>query len=124
MCRWRAATMAVLMALSAMAEPAFANDSKVVEARRAYDRGAAAYNTRDWATAAVQFARADELAPNEVVLQSAIFAADNANDPIFAMTLVDRGRSRGWSLSAVDRIVARLTDRVASLKLMCAEGVV
>src|SRR4051812_29325922 len=65
-----------------------------LEARRWYDRGAAAYDAGNWAVAATQFAHADELVPNLTVLRLALTASVRADDPVVGMSLVDRAKKR------------------------------
>jgi hypothetical protein len=77
------------LALTLLATSAAA-DEAVLEARAAYDRGAAAYDAHDYAHAAVDLARADELAPNGTVLDLALQAAIRAEDAALVMELVER----------------------------------
>jgi hypothetical protein len=81
--------LCIIVALMLLATSAAADDA-VLEARSAYDRGAAAYDAHDYAHAAVDLARADELAPNGTVLDLALQAAVRAKDAALVMELVER----------------------------------
>lgn len=71
MCRGRCFTGAAL-ALTALAGTAHAQE---LSPRESYERGAAEYDKKDYAKAAVDFARADELSPNDTTLTYALEAA-------------------------------------------------
>ncbi len=61
-------------------------------AREAYDRGAAAHQRGDEATAARELALADAILPNPVTLQAALEAALAADDGALAITLCERAQ--------------------------------
>jgi hypothetical protein len=61
-------------------------------AKEAYDRGVSAFQTGDYAKAATEFARADELAPSPAALQAAIDAAVEADNPGLASELIERAK--------------------------------
>jgi hypothetical protein len=94
-------------------------------ARRAYDRGVKAYAKHDAATAAREFALADELAPSPVALRAALDAAIEADDPVLGSELVERA-SRAPSppeLSAsVEKAKRAFSKRVGRVVLHCGEG--
>ncbi|MEZ4299343.1 MAG: hypothetical protein R3B70_30615 [Polyangiaceae bacterium] len=94
-------------------------------ARDAYDRGARAFGQGSYAVAATEFARADELRPAPAALEAALKAAILAEDPVLAMTLVDRAAARP-SNDGVAAQVARARDRfahkVGRLTVQCAEA--
>jgi hypothetical protein len=105
----------------ALVAPARADD--VAEARAAYDRGAKAYDTGDFSTAAVEFARADALAPNATVLELALKSSIKADDPILAMPLVERaeGRNAQGQLAETARAAReRFSPRVGQLVVRCS----
>jgi len=79
--------------LTFTSDPAVAQDP-TVEARAAYDRGAAAYDAHDYATAATELARADQLAPNYTALDLALQAAMRAGNGPLVMELVARVDAR------------------------------
>src|SRR5262245_27530261 len=70
------------------------DDAAIAQARESYDRGAAAYDARDYGKAATELARADELVPNATVLELALQAAVRARDAATAMELVPRVEKR------------------------------
>jgi hypothetical protein len=70
------------------------DDAAIAQARDSYDRGAAAYDAKDYARAAAELARADELVPNATVLELALQAAVRAHDAPTAMELVERVEKR------------------------------
>src|SRR5437868_1857130 len=63
-------------------------------ARQVYDRGAAAYNAKEYEKAAADFARADEMAPNDVTLTYALEAAVRSKSAPMVMELVTRVEKR------------------------------
>lgn len=93
-------------------------------AHEAYERGARAFGQGSYSVAATEFARADELQPAPAALEAALKAAILAEDPVLAMTLVDRAATRP-SNDAVAAQVARARDRfahkVGRLTIQCAD---
>jgi hypothetical protein len=83
------------------------------EARVLYDRGVEAHSQGAFAQAAQLFADADALAPNNTALQAAIEAAVQADDPVLALTLVDRTATRPLS-PGVTRAVAEAREKFSS----------
>lgn len=85
---------AVAAVLGLAPRAARADGGGETEARQAYDRGAAAYDSGDWRRAALHFSRADELVPNLTVLRMALTASLRADDAVTGMTLVERAKRR------------------------------
>jgi hypothetical protein len=110
------------IAIAVWAGAASAADPATGEARRAYDKGADAYNHGDYAVAVQELARADELAPNENVLRFALFAAERADSAILAMNLVERARARSMTAPVIEKLVARFAPTLASIRINCTSG--
>ena len=112
----------VLMILAVMTQQAHADSDKKAEARSAYERGAAAFDRHEYAAAATDLARADELVPNPVSLSTAIRAAVLADDAVLAMQLAERAESRESdpTLSrAVDSAHQKYASRTGRVRLSC-----
>jgi hypothetical protein len=96
------------------------------QARAVYDAGASAYDHQDFREAATQFARADELVPNQAVLRLALAAAVRAEDPVMAMNLVQRAERRAAVDSDLLELLrvtrARFESRVGFVKVRCTFG--
>jgi hypothetical protein len=107
------------IAIAVWAGAASAADPATGEARRAYDKGAEAYNHGDYVVAVQELARADELAPNDNVLRFALFAAERADSAVLAMNLVERARARGMAVPVIDKLVARFAPTLASVRMNC-----
>lgn len=108
-------------ALPAAAQPA-PTPADLTNARDAYQRGSAAFEAGRYAEAAVELARADELAPNPVALEAAVKAATLADDPVLAMTLVDRARDRPSTPGLAEATAAareKFGSRVGRLTVRC-----
>ena len=93
-------------------------------AREAYDLGVAAYQRRDFATAARELARADLLSPNAVTLRAALEAALAADDPALGLELCDRAeRAPSDAVAALVRDArARFTRRAGRVRITCPAG--
>ncbi len=95
----------------------------VAAARESYDRGAAAYDARDWARAAPAFARADELSPNLSVMELALTASLRADDAVTAMTVVERAQRRLGEASPLQAALKaareRFSGRVGHITVLC-----
>ena len=118
--RLLAATTFVL-ALS-VAHGARADD--LAEARADYDAGAAAYDRKDYRTAADRFARADERVPNGRALQLAMAAALLASDAPLAMNLVERAESRAGEREIADlsrKLRARFGRAAGRIRFVCMQ---
>src|SRR5262245_44386169 len=108
--------------LLSLALPTFAFAQGATTARDAYDRGAAAFAQKDYAVAASEFARADELNPHPAALLAALKAAVLANDPLLAMQLADRADSRPrdeGTARAAEAARAKFSTRVGKLVPRC-----
>lgn len=107
---------------SADAEPASAG-AETESAAALYDAGLEAHARGDLVLAAESFARADELEPNEVTLETALQEALRADLPVLGMRLHARLRrvsTPNGSLRAAARAVASaFGERVAWIKLTC-----
>jgi hypothetical protein len=88
--------------LLAVPSSAFADDRE--DARRAYDQGTVAHKRGDYAEAATQFARADELAPSSIALRAALDEAVRARNCVLGAELLERSK-RGPSDTALSRSV-------------------
>lgn len=96
----------------------------VTEARTDYEAGAAAYDRKDWATAAVRFGRADERVPNPRALQLAMASALHLTDASLAMGLVERAEARAVDGSLADlakRLRVRFGKEVGRVRILCAK---
>ncbi|MBI4816621.1 MAG: hypothetical protein HY791_10200 [Deltaproteobacteria bacterium] len=115
--RWLvAATASLSLAASAVDE-----DARTA-AKEAYDRGARAYALGDFAGAALDLGRADELLANDVALAAALRAVVAADNPELGMVLVKRALSRSSrtneltaaSHSAESKFRSRTTELLVS----------
>ncbi len=116
----RAFSICALATTLAVAAPA-RGDQATDAARVAYDRGASAYDAGDYPRAAVELAKADELAANDVALELAIKAAVKADNPRLAMTLAARGarRSTAGVAAAVELARSKMAGRTGTIIVMC-----
>lgn len=115
------AAAAIVAASLAVPARAGADDTKA--ASEAYERGARAFGQGSYAVAATEFSRADELGPTAAALEMALKAAILAEDPVLAMTLVERAGSREPNASVATQVARardRFSDKVARLKITCA----
>lgn len=121
----RALSLALLVAATSVTGSplAFADDEADTKAaHEAYERGARAFGQGSYAVAATEFARADELGPTPAALEMALKASILAEDPVLAMTLVDRAAARPANASVaaqVARAKDRFSDKVARLSITC-----
>lgn len=94
------------------------------QAADAYDQATKAHNAGDYAGAARLFARADELAPNPVALETALREALLADLPVLGMKLAERARRQSELGSSLSDLVARarekLSSRVGIVVVQCA----
>lgn len=105
--------------------PARAGEPSPEEAAAAaYERGTAAFQRNDFAVAAVEYARADELAPNPVALESALKAVLRANDAALGMELwerASRARGAGAELKELAKLAReRYASRAGQVTVACA----
>lgn len=99
-----------------------ATSGSALTPRELYDRGAAAYDAGDYARALADFAKADELAPNATTLEQGLKAALRADDPVLAMVLAERARSRGATgelLALAARVREQFGSKVAEVVIRC-----
>src|SRR5438105_8056926 len=121
----RASAIALVLALAASASTARAATPEELRAREAYDRGTAAYDRGDYATAARELAAADALAPNPVALQAALDAALRADDPVVGMVLLERSTrfTPDGALAEMIRTArARFAHRTAFVHVACGSA--
>lgn len=116
--------LAVGCALTAIATAAPARaDEELTDARKAYDRGAKAYDDGDYVTAAREASFADQLVPNTTALELALKSVLRVELHVLAMQLADRVAARDdappslRSLAAEAR--ARSVDRVGKIRVDC-----
>lgn len=118
----RRLALALTCAISlAYAANASADQATLDAARQAYDRGAAAYDAKDYPRAATELAKADELMANDVALELAIKAAVKADDPRLAMTLAARGarRSNAGVAAAAEQARQKMAGKTGTVIVMC-----
>jgi len=99
-----------------------ADDARLADAAQAYDAGLALARQRDFAHAAVFFARADELAPSDVALDAALKAALAGDVAPLGMELVERsGRTptHGVLSARVAEARQKFARRVGVIELTC-----
>lgn len=112
----------VAVTVSLVASSAFGEED-LGDARKAYDRGAKAYDAGDYATAAREAAYADQLVPNDVALELALKAALKIDDPVLAMVLADRAEARKDAGEATKTLAERArkgaAERVGELRVDC-----
>ncbi len=116
--------VAVILGILVSGGSALAQDGhRPQEARVLYDRGVEAHGQGAFAEAAQLFADADALAPNNTALQAAIEAATQADDPVLALTLVDRTATRPLNPGvsrAVEEARAKFSTRAGRLVVHCS----
>lgn len=115
----RAAGFALAMALLAFAPRALGS-----EARDAYERGTAAFKAHDYATAAREFARADELSPSPVALRAALDATIKADDPVLGAELIERAArapATGDLAKSLELAKAKLAHRAGKIHVSCTD---
>ena len=103
---------------------AWADDAATAEAREAYDRAAKAYDSKDYRSAAGDFARADARAPNARALELAMASALLANEPALGMDLVDRAERRavdGALAQLAQKLRAKFAPLVGRVRIVCPE---
>ncbi len=113
-----------MLVAASLAAPVRAEDA-LDAAKRAYDRGASAYDAGDYATAASELLRADEIVSSDITLELALKAAVKADDPSLAMRLADRaeGRSKSPSLSAAAEAArTKMGPRTGKITVSCHQG--
>jgi hypothetical protein len=91
-------------------------------AKEAYDRGTAAYRRGDYTLAAVEYARADELMPNDVALQAAVEAAVLSDELLLGMELIERskrGPAEGTLAAALKSARDKFAGRAGRIRVVC-----
>lgn len=94
-------------------------------AKEAYDRGVEAHNKGDMHKAAVEFARADSLAPSAVALQAALDAAIEADDPAIGGELLERStreKPTGQLAASVNQAKTKFAGRAGRVRVSCPPG--
>ena len=99
-------------------------------AAQAYDRGAAAFDAKDFGRAAEEFSKADTLAPNTLALQLALDSAMRAGRAALVMDLATRAEARtsgpqsSGATPALTALIARahseFEERTGTLTIQCA----
>jgi hypothetical protein len=116
--------LGALVAIGPLATPALADQVDAeTGARAAYDRGAEAYEAKDFARAAALLAQADTLSPNPVALNLAVAAAIQTDDPVLMMNLALRVETRAadGSLADLGREARKRSERrVGIVRIVCA----
>jgi hypothetical protein len=118
-----ATSFTVLGARSAAAQTQ-SSDVNKADARAAYDGAALAYTRGDFLVAAREFARADEIDPNDVALAQALESATRASAAAIGMNLVERAHSREVSADVqtrVDEATAALAPLASKIVISCDE---
>jgi hypothetical protein len=102
----------------------------VTSASAEYQAGAAAYDKKDYTTAAQHLSRADEMVPNPTVLKLAMVSCLNINDsdpaiaPL-AMSLVERAEQRGADAplaQVAKKLRQKYADAAGRVKVTCPAG--
>lgn len=110
----------VTIALSSVAPAtARADEPNLTSARSAYDEGAAAYDSADYARACEAFDRADALAPNVTVLKLALTSCVRSDDAVRSMNLVERARGRDVVRELAETATTRFVPRLARVGVQC-----
>ncbi|WP_394828460.1 hypothetical protein [Pendulispora albinea] len=115
-----------IVATVLFASPLARADDISKQARADYDLGAAAYERKDYATAAKHFARADERIPNSRALQLAMASSLAGSDPLLAMALVERAEARavdGTLAELAQRLRKRFASSAGKIRLVCPSEV-
>lgn len=116
---------AVLLAVPAVASAQGPSGDARARAKEAYDRGVEAHNKGDMRKAAVEFARADALAPSAVALQAALDAAIEADDPAIGGELLERSareKPTGPLAASVHQAKTKFAGRAGRVKVICPAG--
>lgn len=119
--RLRIAPLITVVALASSTSFAHA-EGTVDVARSEYEEGSSDLEANHYAAAADHFARADELAPNPMVLELALRAAVRADAGVLSMTLADRADARGINSAVAKEARARFRNRTGRIIVRCPEG--
>jgi hypothetical protein len=117
-------TLAGVFALALGAKTASADTAGVNEARAAYTRATRAFDAGEFALAAREFARADQLVPSNAAMEAALEATLRADDAVLGITLVERAKNRALALDdrakkAIDHVKETFANRVGRVTLPC-----
>ena len=118
----RAMTAAAIVASVSWAQ---AQQGNAGPAREAYDRGSAAYRKGDYGLAAHEYARADELMPNDTALQAGLEAAVLSDEVELGMELLERARrgEAGKRLTAAIKAARKkFQGRAGRIRVSCGEA--
>jgi hypothetical protein len=115
-------------ALAALVTTAPASaDEELTDARKAYDRGAKAYDDGDYVTAAREASFADQLVPNTTALELALKSVVRVELYVLAMQLADRVEARADAPAPLRALAAearaRAVDRVGKIRVDCKKWV-
>ncbi len=116
----RALAVALCLVATGLCRPAFADDVRT-RARLAYDRGAAAFEAKDFETAVRELRAADELVPSATALAMALRSALRGDMPIAALELADRAqRTTDPEVTSLAQEARRLyASRAGRLRVHC-----
>lgn len=116
---------AVVLAAPAAASAGAPSAEARARAKEAYDRGVEAHGKGDMRKAALEFARADSLAPSAVALQAALDAAIEADDPALGAELLERSsreKPTGALASSVQQAKTKFAGRAGRVRVVCPAG--
>jgi len=122
------AALAVATVLALAGSDAHAQGAPdTVRAKEAYARGVAAHERGDLGRAAREFAAADSLAPNAVVLQAALDAAVDADDPVIGGELLERSKRVAAPVNpklarSIEAARKKLGGRAGRVRVTCPAG--
>jgi hypothetical protein len=120
--RAQAQVVFAILALVLVPVLARADEGDAKRAADAYDRGTQAHERGDLVTAAAEFARADELAPNAVALRAAFEDVIAADDARLGTELLERAAQRALDenlRTLVAEARRRFTGRAGKLRVSC-----
>jgi hypothetical protein len=113
----------VLCSRVSRADPSPTQTARIEPAAAAYDTGVKAFEKSDFALAARQFLRADELVPSTDALYNALLAAQRAKDDALVATAAERAIGRETSAPELAKrarkSLAEVKGRVARLVISC-----
>jgi hypothetical protein len=110
------------VALVVMALPCVARADDIEEARRAYDRGASAFERGDFRDAATAFIEADEKVPSTTALRAALDAVVELDDAVLGETLIERAATRPHDdalETAVRNARVRFAGKTGRIRIDC-----
>ncbi len=122
-CALSVVTLSLVICVAQNASAQSAEHGNRADARAAYDGAALAYARGDFLVAAREFARADELDPNDIALAQALESATRAGGAAMGMNLVERTHGRSVSAdvqSRADEATDALAPRASKIIISCA----